>query len=186
MVTLVSKIIDMPKAFRTVDSLPIRRFIGSAAITIVFVGSEKSGTKTSFISKYSAGTFTESPQRHIKAPEVKKVQVNGVTVEVNLIDAPGSERYFSSYLKTAAAVVVGYDITSKESFHSIHKICEFIKAKFPHIFMMIVGGMYDKIPNRAVSSEEGRSYSKSVGANLFFEGNNYCYVSLYTICVCYL
>lgn len=41
------------------DSLPIKMFANNLALRIVFVGSDKAGTKTSFINRYTTGSFSE-------------------------------------------------------------------------------------------------------------------------------
>ena len=159
---------------RTADALPIKKFTDNMSMTVVFVGPEKSGTKTSFIARYVSGSFAESPTPQKRstaiATEKKKLQVNGLTVNLGLIDAPGNEKSFAPYLKTAVAAVVGYDITSKDSFTGCMRLCESIRAKYPSVFVMVVGGMSDKASNRSILLEEAKACSKEAGAKLFFEG----------------
>ena len=156
---------------RTADFLPIKKFTDNVSMKVVFVGPEKFGTKTTFINRYISGSFTEPAQkRSAIATEMKKLRVNGAIVNVNLTDAPGNEKSFSPYLKTAHAAVVGYDITSNDSFSSCCKMCDYIRTKFPNVIIMVVGGMSDRASSRCVPSDEAKASSKAAGAKLFFEG----------------
>ena len=155
----------------TAASLPIKKFTDNVSMKVVLVGPEKSGTKTTFINRYVSGSFIEPTQKRSSiATEMKKLRVNGVIVNLSLTDAPGNERSFSPYLKTAHAAVVGYDITSNESFSTCCKMCDYIRTKFPNVVIMVVGGMSDRASSRCVPSEEAKASSKAAGAKLFFEG----------------
>ena len=168
-ISLIRKVFNPP----TANVLPIKKFTDNMTMKVVFVGPDRSGTKTSLINRYVSGSFAEAPtpqKRSTVATEIKKIQVNGLTVNLSLTDAPGSERSVAPYLKTAIAAVVGYDITSKDSFSGCMKLCESIRTKYPSVFIMVVGGMSDKASNKSVPSEEAKARSKEAGAKLFFEG----------------
>lgn len=150
--------------------LPIKKFSNNLAMRIVFAGSDKTGTKTSFIGRYMTGSYNESPQKCFTEPEIKKIRVNGAAINVSLIDAPGHEKAFTPYLSNSAAAVVGYDITSVQTLENACRICSSIKAKYPQMMVMLVGGMADKGDKRAISTEEAKKSAKSIGVDLLFEG----------------
>lgn len=170
------------KKVKHADMLPIKKFSNNLAMRIVFVGSDKTGTKTSFINRYATGSYTESPQKFFTEPVIKKIRVNGTIINTSLIDAPGHEKVFTPYLNNSAAAVVGYDITSKQTFENACKICSSIKAKYPQMMIMLVGGMADKEAKRAISSAEASGQAKSFGADLFFEGY-YTYLMLLNVSI---
>lgn len=152
--------------------LPFRNPLEDVPIKILFTGPEKTGTKTSFITRYVTDSFSETPPKRANVPEKKVVTVNGVPLEVDLVDAPGVEKSFSasSTFKAATAVVVGYEITSRASFEQACATCKLITQKYPHVIPMIVGGMAEKISERKVTVDEAKAQAKASNAKLFFEG----------------
>lgn len=152
------------------DSLPIKMFANNLALRIVFVGSDKAGTKTSFINRYTTGSFSEQQKKCFTEPEIKKVRVNGATINISLIDAPGNEKAFLPYVSNSAAAVVGYDITNGQSFDNACRICSSLKQKYPQLIIMAVGGMADNDKKRVVAPTYEEKGAKAAGADIFFEG----------------
>lgn len=160
----------LSKPIRFSDRLPIKKYANNLSMKVVFIGPDKTGTKTSFIKRFATGTFSESPQKYLTKPEVKKVKINGAAINISLIDAPGNEKAFASHLKRSSAAVVGYDPTSKQSFDNACKVCSTLKEKNEGLVVMAVGGMADREYGRLISSSDAEKYFKSFGADLYFEG----------------
>lgn len=170
----MNNIAEITKRFsrltRFSDKLPIKNFANNLSMKVAFIGSDKTGTKTSFIKRFTTGTFSESPQKYLTKPEIKKVKVNGAAINISLVDAPGNEKAFASHLKRSSAVVVGYDPTSKQSFDNACKLCSMLKEKNEGLVVMAVGGMADREYGRLISSSEAERHFKTFGADLYFEG----------------
>lgn len=152
--------------------LPIKEYMDELSMRIVFVGAEKSGTKTSFISRYAAGTFSDDSQKDFAAPQKKRLVVNGAVINVELIDVPNPKHMGS--LKYISGVVVGYNSASRQSLEATKAAYGSIREVFPRATVMVVGGMSDKkqASEECVDEDEGRSFAKSIGTDLFFESNN--------------
>lgn len=153
--------------------LPIKNYTDAYAMRIVFVGAEKSGTKTSLISRYMSDTFSEAPPRNLGKPQTKNLLVNGVVINVELTDVSDSRKLSSvPDPKHVSGIVVGYNSTSKASLDGLHKLCGSAKSIFTRATVMVVGGMLDRVANngQCVGHEEGKEFAKSIGTDLFFEG----------------
>lgn len=170
MYALVNTLLNSAKEPKEVF-LPFRNAVENAPMKILFTGPEKTGTKTSFILRYITGAFNGAPPKRANVTE-KTVYVNGVPVELDLVDAPGVEKSFSasSNFKNAAAVIVGYDITSRSSFEQACSACKLIAQKYPNVVMMLIGGMAERISERQVSVDEAKAQAKASNIKLFFEG----------------
>lgn len=150
--------------------LPIKEYMDDFAMRVVFIGAEKSGTKTSFINRYVTGAFSERQERNYDAPQKKKLFLNGATINLELVDMPNIKHLGG--LKLVSGIVVGYSSASRQSLSSAQGIYNNVKGMFPKAVTMVLGGAADKASStgEGVSAEEGRSFAKSIGANLFFEG----------------
>ena len=102
----------------------------------------------------------------------KEVVSRGVTVHLMMWDTAGQERYISltpMYLMNCSGIVVGYDITSKESLRvAANRYCD-LKTNYPNAVIMVIGNKADLECDRRVSLEEGEALANTLHASLFFE-----------------
>lgn len=161
--------------------LPIKEYMDGFAMRMAFIGAEKSGTKTSFISRYMSDAFSEGHQRNFDAPQKKKLFLNGAVINLELVDVPNTKHL--SELKFVSGVVVGYSSASRESLAAAQGVHANVKAMFPKAVTMVLGGMSDKTSSTGdcVSAEEGRTFAKSIGSNLFFEGEKKYQVNCFSL-----
>ena len=79
--------------------------------------------KTSILIKYTEGSFSETPLATIGVDfQVKKVNLQGKQIEVQIWDSAGQEKFKSiskQYYNKAHGVLLVYDITNQESYESI-------------------------------------------------------------------
>lgn len=114
---------------------------------LVVLGQASVG-KTSFVIRYCKGTFDPDSSSTIGASFLaKKVIVDDCVVRLQIWDTAGQERYRSIsklYYRSANCGILCYDITSLESFHSMHSwLVELKKNLNNNIIIHIVGTKAD-------------------------------------------
>ena len=173
---------------------------GELRLKICFVGDTLTGAKTSFVNRYVHKTFSQDTAPTIGAKfDTKEVVSRGVTVHLDIWDTAGQERYRSlipMYLINCNRIVVGYDITSKESLQVAGNRYSDLKARYPNAVIMVIGNKTDLEHNRRVSLEEGEVLTNAIRASIFFESKKiytyyirfYWYLSHlkknHCVCVC--
>mmetsp|Transcript_7155 Transcript_7155/g.12796 ORF Transcript_7155/g.12796 Transcript_7155/m.12796 type:complete len:224 (-) Transcript_7155:13-684(-) len=140
---------------------------------VVFLGDEAAG-KTSLVRRYMYGTFEDSIQATIGMDfQSKTVYLeNGRSVRLQLWDTAGQERFRSlipSYIRDAAAAVVVYDVTKRDSFSGTRKWLDDVRSeRGEDAVLALVGNKIDLAEDRQVSTEEGMEQAKELGV-MFLE-----------------
>jgi small GTP-binding protein len=92
------------------------------------------------------------------------VTLDDATVKFEIWDTAGQERYRSlapMYYRGAAAAVVVYDITNKDSYAGAKSwIKELQRRGDPNVVIALAGNKADNEANRAVDAEEVRAYAQ--------------------------
>jgi small GTP-binding protein len=141
-------------------------------VRAVFCGEALVG-KSSIIHRFATKTFSEMTSTVAGSFRSPLVQYGDEVVQLELWDTAGSERYHSvipSFFKTASAVVVVYDITSRESFTRLPYWIEFTRSHSPEdCQVLLVGNKTDLSRKRAVTFEEGHTILESHHLAVFTE-----------------
>ncbi|XP_065850546.1 ras-related protein RHN1-like isoform X2 [Euphorbia lathyris] len=124
--------------------------------------------KTSLVLRFVKGQFFDFQESTIGAAFFTQVlSLNEATIKFDIWDTAGQERYHSlapMYYRGAAAAVVVYDVTSKESFERAKKwVLELQRQGNPNLIMFLVANKVDMEDRRKVTSEEGEQYAKENG-----------------------
>ncbi|XP_021900597.1 ras-related protein Rab5-like, partial [Carica papaya] len=133
----------------------------------VLIGDMGTG-KTSLVLRFVKGQFFDFQESTIGAAFFTQVvSVSDGTIKFDIWDTAGQERYHSlapMYYRGAAAAVVVYDITAKDSFDRAKKwVLELQRQGNPNLIMFLVGNKVDLEDKREVSSEDGEEYAKENG-----------------------
>jgi small GTP-binding protein len=132
-------------------------------VRAVFCGEALVG-KSSIIHRFCTERFIDLKTTVAGAFHSACVKVADQTVSMELWDTAGSERYHSvipAFFRGACAVVVVYDVTSRESFDRTRYWFEFARVHSPDTCkVFLVGNKIDLSRTRAVSFEEGAQCSK--------------------------
>jgi len=100
------------------------------------------------------------------------VTLDDATVKFEIWDTAGQERYRSlapMYYRGAAAAVVVYDITNKDSYAGAKSwVKELQRRGDPNVVIALAGNKADNSANRAVETEEVQAYAAENGV-IFFE-----------------
>jgi small GTP-binding protein len=132
---------------------------------VVLVGDSSVG-KTNIMSKYLKNEFHEDSKATVGVEfGSKQFTVDGHQIKAQIWDTAGQERYkaiTSAYYKGAKGAFVVYDITRKQSFDSVDRWINDIKAAADkNLTIIIIGNKCDLEDQRQVNKEQGEEKAKS-------------------------
>ena len=97
----------------------------------------------------------------------KLIKINGEPIKLQIWDTAGQETFKSitrSYYRSAAAALLVYDITCKESFKNLTNwLTEVREHGNNKIAIMLIGNKKDLEKNREVSTQEGEKFASDNG-----------------------
>eukprot|EP00164_Ancoracysta_twista_P000909 GFYU01001194.1.p1 GENE.GFYU01001194.1~~GFYU01001194.1.p1 ORF type:complete len:198 (-),score=59.32 GFYU01001194.1:404-997(-) len=137
---------------------------------LVLLGDSAVG-KSSLVLRFVRGQFFDYQESTIGAAFLTQtVALNDTTVKFEIWDTAGQERYHSlapMYYRGAAAAVVVYDITNKDSFQRAKAwVKELQRQGNPNIVIALAGNKCDLSSKRKVEPEEAQAYADENG--IFF------------------
>mmetsp|Transcript_12949 Transcript_12949/g.34554 ORF Transcript_12949/g.34554 Transcript_12949/m.34554 type:complete len:202 (+) Transcript_12949:70-675(+) len=137
---------------------------------LVLLGDSAVG-KSSLVLRFVRGQFFEYQESTIGAAFLTQtVALNDATVKFEIWDTAGQERYHSlapMYYRGAAAAIVVYDITSRDTFNRAKNwVNELQRQGNPNIVIALAGNKADLSSKRKVEPEEAEAYANDNG--IFF------------------
>jgi Ras-related protein Rab-6A len=148
-------------------------YIDSIKIKLVMLGDQDVG-KTSIIQKYMSDTYQSSGSNPTIGIDfqTKKFYMESKLIKLVVWDTAGQERFRSltpHYIKNADAVVIAYDITSRETFNSISDWIEKLRdySQWGSFVPIIIGNKNDLAQKRQVSFQEGQDKASSLDCSFF-------------------
>ena len=131
---------------------------------LVLLGDSAVG-KSSLVLRFVRGQFFEYQESTIGAAFLTQtVALNDTTVKFEIWDTAGQERYHSlapMYYRGAAAAIVVYDITNKESFNGAKSwVKELQRRGDPNVVIALAGNKADLQDKRKVEIEEATMYAE--------------------------
>lgn len=94
----------------------------------------------------------------------RSIQTEGKTIKAQIWDTAGQERYraiTSAYYRGAVGALLVYDISKKQTFENVERWLKELKDHADaNIVIMLVGNKCDLKNIRAVTTEEGSSFSE--------------------------
>eukprot|EP00163_Fabomonas_tropica_P033403 TRINITY_DN875_c0_g1_i1.p1 TRINITY_DN875_c0_g1~~TRINITY_DN875_c0_g1_i1.p1 ORF type:complete len:214 (-),score=60.73 TRINITY_DN875_c0_g1_i1:416-1057(-) len=137
---------------------------------LVLLGDSAVG-KSSLVLRFVRGQFFEYQESTIGAAFLTQtVSLNDTTVKFEIWDTAGQERYHSlapMYYRGAAAAVVAYDITNRDSFNRAKAwVKELQRQGNPNIVIALAGNKADLDAKRKVDADEATAYAEENG--IFF------------------
>lgn len=139
---------------------------------VVLLGEAAVG-KSCMVVRFAKNQFFPQQEPTIGAAFMAQVvQVNGVSVRLEIWDTAGSERYrsvASMYYRGAAAAIVVYDICSESSFEGAqHWVNELHTKHSVDVLIAFVGNKIDMEEERVVETFRAKQYAEK-NKLLFFE-----------------
>jgi small GTP-binding protein len=138
---------------------------------LVLLGDTAVG-KSCIVTRFVRNEFFEFQEPTIGAAFLTQtIALDDATVKFEIWDTAGQERYrslASMYYRGAAAALVVYDITNKDSFDSAKSwVKELQKRGEPNVVIALAGNKVD-LPQslRKVEREEAEAYSEEIGIML--------------------
>jgi len=138
---------------------------------LVLLGDSAVG-KSSTVTRFVKDTFSDMQQPTIGASFLTQTLTldDGQQVMLDIWDTAGQERYRSlapMYYRGAAAALIVYDITSKESFNGAKEWIKELQLQ-EEIVLVLAGNKVDLGSKRDVTQTEAKSYADETGC-MFFE-----------------
>ena len=103
---------------------------------------------------------------------VVTIPSDGTRIQVELWDTAGQERFRSisrSYYRGSIGAILVYDVTNRQSFHSIHQwVADLREHAASTMQILLVGNKVDLTRQRCVTTEEGRALAASIGKTTLF------------------
>ena len=124
-------------------------------LKILLIGDSSAG-KTELLLKYVDGYFPSIHVGIIVEFKIKKINVNGIDLNLHIWDTAGEERFRiipKSFLKGADGIIFLYDITNRSSFQSLKNWLNDIKEYKENSKKIIVGNNCESEDKRQVSKE---------------------------------
>jgi len=131
---------------------------------LIVIGDAATG-KSCLLHRFTEGRFKGDSTHTIGVEFGSKIlELNGRTVKLQIWDTAGQERFRSvtrSYYRGAAACVVVYDITSRESYNHLHTWLNDARAlATSQLMVVLVGNKSDLAESRQVSYQEANNYAQ--------------------------
>jgi len=143
---------------------------------IVFLGGESVG-KTALVTNFVSGKdkFRERYQATVGIDFfAKTLNTKGKEVRLHLWDTSGQEKFQSiteSYVSSAAALLIVYDVTRLESLQSAERWLRQASATgiASRPLIALLGNKADLADRREITLEDGKQRAKEIGAHVFAE-----------------
>ncbi|XP_041457606.1 ras-related protein Rab-30-like [Lytechinus pictus] len=132
---------------------------------VVLIGNAGVG-KTCLVRRFTQGLFPPGQGATIGVDfMIKTIEIGGEKVKLQIWDTAGQERFRSitqSYYHSADALVLVFDVTSKESFNALPSwLREVEQYASPKVISVLVGNKIDLAKDREVNEEDGQSFADS-------------------------
>lgn len=145
---------------------------------IVVLGGQEVG-KTALVTNlvFGSGKFCERYQATIGIDFfAKTLNTKGKEAGLHLWDTSGQEKFQSiaeSYVRSAAALVIVYDVTSLESLESAERWLQQASAidTASRPLIALLGNKADLAARREVTLEDGKQRAKELSAHIFAEAS---------------
>jgi len=131
------------------NRISIKRAKTFQSYNIVVIGGSSVG-KTSLLSRFVTGTFSEDYDPTIEESFQKQVEIDGEEFVLDIVDTGGQEFFFDranldKYFENAEGFLMVYSIVDKNSFAELQQFKEGIEKKKgkKEVPMMIVGNKVD-------------------------------------------
>ena len=141
---------------------------------ILFVGGSSTGAKTSLVNRLISNSFNESNCSTIGLEyKFKSIDLkSGNKITLQIWDTSGQDRFINilkNYCKGAHYIIIGYDVSSRNSFESIRNYFEVISNNIndKSIALYLIGNKIDLCDRREVSEEEGRALANKLNLKFF-------------------
>nr|CCA22973.1 Rab5 family GTPase putative [Albugo laibachii Nc14] len=141
-------------------------------VKVVLLGDTGVG-KSSLVLRFVTNNFRPYSESTIGASFMSKmIMVENTPIKYQIWDTAGQEKYHSlapMYYRGAAAAIVVYDITRKQSLATLKNWVKELKQLGPeNIVIAIAGNKSDLEDKREVPSAQAKAYADEIGA-LFIE-----------------
>ena len=140
---------------------------------LALIGDSGVGSKTSFVNSAIRRQFDHNEKSTNGASYISKsiILKNGYEIYIDIWDTAGQEKYRSLtkfFLTDADVIVLGYDVTRRESFESVKNFWyNYAKENSKANLFYLLGNKIDLFDKRDVSTTEAQNYCKTKNIRYF-------------------
>ena len=138
---------------------------------LVVLGESRVG-KTSIMLRYCRNVFDEGQISTTDASNLEKViKLDDSNVKLFIWDTAGQEEYHALnqvYYRDAAAAILVYDITDRDSFDKVQTWVEELRLYLEKDTPIAIAGNKCDLPNKQIEQEEVEDYAKAINGAHFY------------------
>ena len=140
-------------------------------LKFIIIGDANVGKTNILLRLYKNEFYKKQPCTIIADFINYKIKIGQILYNLKLWDTAGSEKYRSitrGYYKNADCAIIVYDITSKDSFHSVKTWIDYCKANTGNkTHFVLVGNKTDLSGMRKVEKKEGQTLANNYNIPFF-------------------
>ena len=145
--------------------------ISDHLLKLLVIGNSGTG-KSSLLIRFTDNTFSDSYVTTIGVDfKIKTVDIDGKRCKLQMWDTAGQERFrnvITSYYRGAQGILLVYDITDLDSFHSLGNwLIEIEKNASKNVCKLLVGNKCDMVNDRKVRIEQGQEFADQYDMKFF-------------------
>ena len=128
--------------------------------TILVLGGHATGCKQSLLNRYVENTFPQTHKLIGVRFKSKAVEHDGAQIRLQIWIQGYSSTYLPENLKGAHAIIVGFDVTRRDTFEEVPMWLDYIREHTSGTALIyLVGNQIDLVSKRVVSQAEMREFA---------------------------
>jgi len=149
------------------DNQPIHEDIFDVILKVVLIGDSGVG-KSNLLSRYTRNEFNLESKSTIGVEfATRSIKIDGKQVKAQIWDTAGQERFraiTNTYYRGAVGALLVYDVSKLSTYeHVAQWLKELREQGDPGLIILLVGNKSDLVEQRAVTTEEGRTFAEENG-----------------------
>lgn len=158
---------SLPRTRTKMDNQPIHEDIFDVILKVVLIGDSGVG-KSNLLSRYTRNEFNLESKSTIGVEfATRSIKIDGKQVKAQIWDTAGQERFraiTNTYYRGAVGALLVYDVSKLSTYeHVAQWLKELREQGDPGLIILLVGNKSDLVEQRAVTTEEGRTFAEENG-----------------------
>jgi len=149
------------------DNQPIHEDIFDVILKVVLIGDSGVG-KSNLLSRYTRNEFNLESKSTIGVEfATRSIKIDGKQVKAQIWDTAGQERFraiTNTYYRGAVGALLVYDVSKLSTYEHVAQWLKELRDQGDSgLIILLVGNKSDLVDQRAVTTEEGRTFAEENG-----------------------
>lgn len=149
------------------DNNPIHEDIFDVILKVVLIGDSGVG-KSNLLSRYTRNEFNLESKSTIGVEfATRSIKIDGKQVKAQIWDTAGQERFraiTNTYYRGAVGALLVYDVSKLSTYEHVAQWLKELRDQGDSgLIILLVGNKSDLVDQRAVTTEEGRTFAEENG-----------------------